>query len=85
MGLEFIVTRRLTVLMQIDKTWGYDHPRRVNRSLPGEWVGCHGADLAVLDGNVPDRVQPGLGIHHPPVQDDQVNLFGRFLTAWRPA
>src|SRR5215470_5964660 len=65
MGLELIVARRLAVLMQIDKTWGYDQARGVNRSRPGELLGGHGADLAVLDSDIPHRIQPGLGIHHP--------------------
>ena len=60
------------VLVQIDETGRDDHAGRVQRRAPAEPLRADGADHAVADADVPDRVQVRLRIDHAAVADDDV-------------
>jgi hypothetical protein len=58
--------------MEVDEAGRDDVARRVDDPAPAERCLGHDGDASAGDAHVPDGVEPGRGVHHAPVGDDEV-------------
>jgi hypothetical protein len=59
--------------MQVDETGRYDMTSGIDHGVA---VQCELADcnnLAIVDRNTADRIEPGLGVDHPTARDDDLS------------
>lgn len=55
---------------RVDEARCHDEPGRIERSAACKRLRAHGRDDPVTDADIPDRVEPSLGIHHAAVTYD---------------
>ena len=70
--LKFVVPRFLSVFVEVNESRGDYKAFGIDGGRALQCFVREGGDLAVFYGNVPDRIQSRLGVHHASVQNHNV-------------